>query len=214
MNANKLWWIEERMKKTVEKLKAHDFDAVYVKTKDDAVKEIHKYVTSETKVGVGGSITIRELGILEPLKERGNIVYDHWAAGDSRGEQSREIRKSQLTSDLFLSSSNAVTMEGELVNVDGIGNRVSAITFGPKKVIIVAGYNKIVKNVDAAIKRVRNEATPPNSRRLNINTPCAKIGTCTDCDSPDRSCRVLVIHERKPMLTDMLIILVGEELGY
>jgi L-lactate utilization protein LutB len=213
MNANKLWWIEERMKKTVDKLKAHDFDALVVKTREDAVREIHKYVTPDTKVGVGGSITIRELGILEPLKEKGNIVYDHWAAGLSK-EQSREIRKSQLTSDLFLSSSNAVTMEGELVNVDGIGNRVGAITFGPKKVIIVAGYNKIVKNVEEAIKRVRNEATPPNSRRLNINVPCAKIGTCVDCDSPDRSCRVMVIHERKPALTDMLIILVGEELGY
>ena len=213
MNANKLWWIEERMKKTVDKLKAHDFDALVVKTREDAAREIYKYVTPGTKVGVGGSITIRELGILEPLKERGNIVYDHWAAGLSR-EQSREIRKSQLTSDLFLSSSNAVTMEGELVNVDGIGNRVGAITFGPKKVIIVAGYNKIVKNLDAAIKRVRNEAAPPNSRRLNLNAPCAKIGTCTDCDSPDRSCRVMVIHERKPALTDMLIILVGEELGY
>lgn len=213
MDPNKEWWIEQRCKKTAEKLKGHDFEAIYVKTKGEAIQEILRFATPMTKVGVGGSITIRELGVLDQLKARGSTILDHWVPGLSR-EQSLEIRKAQMTSDLFLSSSNAVTMNGELVNIDGIGNRVNSINFGPKKVILVAGYNKIVGDMDEAIKRVRNEASPPNARRLGLDVPCAKLGWCADCNSPDRACRVIVIHERKPMLTDIFVILVGEELGY
>ena len=213
MDPHKEWWIEQRCKKTVEKLKGHNFETIYVKTKEEAVREILGFVTPVTRVGVGGSITIRELGILDQLKARGNTVFDHWVPGLSRTE-SLEIRKAQMSSDLFLSSSNAITLNGELVNIDGIGNRVNAINFGPKKVILVAGFNKIARDVDEAIKRVRNKATPPNARRLGLDVPCAKLGWCVDCNSPDRACRVIVIHERKPMLTDILVILVGEELGY
>jgi hypothetical protein len=213
MDPNKEWWIEQRCKKTAEKLKDHNFEAIYVKQREMAVREILKLVTPVTKVGVGGSVTIRELGILDPLKVKGNTILDHWIPGLS-GEKSLEIRKAQMSSDLFLSSSNAITMNGELVNIDGIGNRVNAINFGPKKVVLFAGYNKIVGDVDEAIKRVRNEATPPNAKRLGLDVPCAKLGWCVDCNSPDRVCRVIVIHERRPIFTDMLVILVGEELGY
>ena len=213
MDSNRVWWIERRCQKTVEKLKAHDFDAIYLKTKEEAAQEILKYVTPDTKIGVGGSVTLRELGVLDTLKSRGNTVYDHWTPGLSR-EESLEIRKAEMTSDLFLSSSNAVTLHGELVNIDGFGNRVNAMTFGPGKVILVVGYNKIAGDVEEALKRVRNVATPPNSKRLNMDVPCAKLGFCVDCNSPHRACRIVVIHERKPMATNMLIILVGEELGY
>ncbi len=194
-------------------MKAHGFEAIYVKTKGDAAEEIMRYVTPSARVGAGGSITIRSLGILEQMRARGQTVLDHWVPGLSK-EQSLEIRKAQMTSDLFLSSSNAITMDGELVNIDGIGNRVNAITFGPGKVILVAGYNKIVTDVSEAIKRVKNEASPPNTRRLGYDLPCAESGSCADCNSPSRACRVIVIHERKPFFTDILVILVGEELGY
>ena len=213
MDPNKEWWIEERMRKVVEKLKAHDFEALYVKTKEEAVKEIRKYIIPDMKIGVGGSVTIRELGILDEFRARGNVIYDHWIPGLSK-EESLRFRKSQMTSDLFLSSVNAITMNGELVNIDGVGNRVNGTIFGPGKVVLVAGYNKIVEDVQEAIKRTKNVAAPINAKRLNIDVPCAKLGKCVDCNSPQRICRVVVIHERKPMLTDMLIILVGEELGY
>jgi hypothetical protein len=213
MDPNKEWWIEERMRKVVEKLKAHDFEALYVKTKEEAVKEVRKYIIPDMKIGVGGSVTIRGLGILEELRARGNVIYDHWIPGLSK-EESLRFRKSQMTSDLFLSSINAITMNGELVNIDGVGNRVNGTIFGPGKVVLVAGYNKIVEDVQEAIKRIKNVAAPINARRLSIDVPCAKVGKCVDCNSPQRICRVVVIHERKPMLTDMLIILVGEELGY
>lgn len=213
MDQNKQWWMEERAKKAVERLEAHDFKAVYVKSKAEAVEEILKHPVPNAKIGTGGSVTIRELGILDPLKNRGHFLYDHWAPGLTK-EESLKTRKLQMTSDLFLSSVNAVTLTGELVNIDGIGNRVNATNFGPGKVILVAGYNKIVEDVQEAIERIKNVAAPINARRLHIDVPCAKLGKCVDCNSPNRICRVIVIHERKPTLTDMLVILVGEELGY
>ena len=213
MDAVKRVWIEEKMKRAVEKLKDHDFAATCFKTKEEAVKEIWRHITPEMKVGVGGSLTIREIGILDQLRAKGHLVYDHWAPGLSR-EDSLRIRKSQMTSDLFLSSSNAVTMNGELVNIDGAGNRVNSITFGPGKVIVVSGFNKLVEDVQEAIKRIKNVVTPMNARRLKTDVPCAKTGRCADCNSPDRLCRAVVILERKPLLTDIMVILVGEELGY
>jgi len=213
MDPNKAWMMEERCKKTVEKLKAHDFEAVFVKTKEEASAEIWKYVTPKARVGVGGSLSVRELGILSQMEAKGSILLDHWKPGLSK-EEILGIRKSQPSCDLFLGSVNAVTLNGELLNIDGTGNRTNASVFGPGKVILVAGYNKIVENVQEGINRIRNVAAPLNARRLNVDVPCAKIGKCVDCNSPNRICRVLVIHERKPIFTDMLIILVGEELGY
>ncbi|OGQ11722.1 MAG: lactate utilization protein C [Deltaproteobacteria bacterium RBG_19FT_COMBO_46_12] len=213
MDSIKQWWIEERSKKAIEKLKANEFKAIYVETREGAVQEIWKYITPKLRIGVGGSLTIRELGILEKLEEQGNAVYNHWKPGLSK-ENVLEIRKFQMTSDLFLSSVNAITLNGELVNIDGIGNRVNSINFGPGKVILVVGYNKIVDDVQEAIHRIKNFAAPLNARRLNIDVPCAKVGKCVDCNSPNRICRVIVIHERKPSLTDILIILVGEEMGF
>ena len=213
MDPNKEWWIEEKVKKTIGNLETHEFKALFVKNKQGAVEEIWKHITPNQRVGVGGSVTIRELGILGQLEARGHTLYDHWKPGLSK-EKVLEVRKSQMTSDLFLSSTNAVTLNGELVNIDFAGNRTNATTYGPGKVILVAGYNKIVEDVQEAIKRIKNVAAPINARRLNMDVPCAKVGKCVDCNSPNRICRVVVIHERKPALTDMLVILVGEELGY
>jgi len=213
MDPIKEWWVEEKAKKAIEKLVAHEFKALYVKTKEEGVQEVWKHVTPKQRIGVGGSLTVRGLGILEKLEAEGHTLYNHWKPGLSK-ENNLEIRKSEMTSDLFLSSSNAITLNGELVNIDGIGNRVNSINFGPGKVILVVGYNKIVEDVQEAIKRIKNVAAPLNAKRLNIDVPCAKAGKCVDCYSHNRICRVIVIHERKPSLTDVLIILVGEELGF
>jgi len=213
MDSIKQWWVEEKAKKAIEKLVAHEFKAIYTKTKEEAVEELSKHIAPGQKIGVGGSVTIRGLGILEKLKAQGYTIYDHWKPGLST-ENALEIRKSQMTSDLFLTSVNAVTLNGELVNIDGIGNRINSINFGPGKVILVVGYNKIVEDVHEGIRRIKNVAAPLNARRLNIDVPCAQVGKCVDCNSPNRICRVLVIHERKPSWTDILIILVGEELGF
>jgi L-lactate utilization protein LutB len=213
LDANQDWWIEERMKRTIERLKAHDFEALYVKTKEEATQQILKHVRPETRVGAAGSVTIRQLGLLDSLRATGHVVYDRWVPGLTQ-EERLQLGKSQMSCDLFLCSVNAVTMTGELVNIDGSGNRVNGTIFGPGKVILVAGYNKIVTDMQTAMDRVKNVAAPINAKRLKVEVPCAKTGRCMDCDSPHRICRVTVIHERKPFDADVLIILVGEELGY
>jgi hypothetical protein len=213
MDPIKEWWIEKMARDTIEKLEAHEFKSLYVRMKEQATKEIWKYITPNTRVGAGGSVTIRELGILDQLKARGNIIYDVWNTPLPQ-EESVQIRKNQMTSDLFLSSVNAITMNGQLVNIDGMGNRVNATNFGPKQVILVAGYDKIVDDVEGAIKRIKNVTAPMNAKRLNLDVPCAKLGKCVDCNSPNRMCRIVVIHEWKPTWTDILVILVREELGY
>jgi hypothetical protein len=213
MDPNKQWWIEERAKKAIEKLEAHGFSAIYVRTKEEAVQEIWKHITPKQRIGVGGSLTIRELGILDRLEAQGCTVYDHWKPGLSK-ETIVSIRKSQMTSDLFLSSVNAITLNGELINIDATGNRVNATIFGPGKVILVSGYNKIVEDIQEGIKRIKDVAAPMNAKRLNVDVPCVKLGKCVDCNSPNRICKVIVIHERKPSLTDMFVIIVGEELGF
>jgi hypothetical protein len=125
------------------------------------------------------------------------------------------LMRRQLTCDLFLSGTNALTLSGELVNIDATGNRVAAMFFGPRKVIVVAGRNKLVDGtVHDAIQRVKNRATPPNSRRLNFKTPCASTGFCSDCNSPDRLCRVTTVIDRKPRFTDVRVLVVNADLGF
>ncbi len=213
MDPIKEWWIEERARRAIEKLEAHDFKAIYLRDRESAVEEVLRQVSPKQRIGTGGSVTIRELGILERLEAQGHSLYNHWKPGLSK-EVVLEIRKSQMTSDCFLSSVNAITLNGELVNIDGIGNRVNSIHFGPGKVILVAGFNKIVEDIQEAIKRIRNVSAPLNARRLNIDVPCARLGKCVDCNSPNRICRIISIIERRPSLTDILIIIVGEELGF
>lgn len=213
MDPIRQWWIEERAKRVIQSLESHDFKALFVKEREEAKKEIRNHLSPGMKIGIGGSVTLREIGVVEMLEKEGYLLYDHWKGGLSK-EETLATRKSQMTSDLFLASANAITLQGEIVNIDGFGNRVTSTIFGPGKVILVVGYNKIVENVEEAIRRIKNVATPLNAKRLNLDLPCAKVGRCVDCNSPDRICRVIVIHERKPFLTDILVILVGEELGY
>ncbi|MCW4039007.1 MAG: lactate utilization protein [Candidatus Bathyarchaeota archaeon] len=213
MNEVQQWHTAKRVERTVNALKENGFEAVYASTRTDALQEVLNRVPTDALVGVGGSITVRELGLIDALNQRGHQVAEHWSS-DLSPDERMAIRRQQLTSDVFLTSSNAITESGHLVNVDGAGNRVAAMIFGPKKVIVVAGVNKIVKNLEAALDRVNNVAAPMNAKRLNRKTPCAVTGQCTDCRSPERICNVTTIINRKPGRTDVTVLLVGEELGY
>ncbi|MCL6477160.1 MAG: lactate utilization protein [Peptococcaceae bacterium] len=205
---------EERAKKVVAALNKNLFEALYAPGREQAVEEILKRIPAGATVGAGGSVTLREINILEILKKRGHTVYDHWQQGLDPAEVD-EIRRRQLTSDVFLSSSNAVTSEGHLVNIDGAGNRVASMVFGPKKVIVVVGINKIVRDREAAIVRIKNEAAPKNFYRMNLPTPCAKTTFCTDCSPPARFCRVTAVTEVKPGgIPEFVVIIVGENLGF
>lgn len=200
-------------KKVVQALQKNNFQAEYVEDKETAIRRLLELIPIEGTVGVGGSVTIEELKITDQLAARGNKVYWHNTPGLDP-EEAQEIRIKQQTCDCFLTSTNAVTLDGILVNEDGTGNRVSAMIFGPKKVIVVTGINKIVKDVEAAIERIEMIAGPQNCLRLNYNTPCTKLGYCQDCQSERRICNVTTIMRKRPRLTDITVLIIGEELGY
>lgn len=209
------WFEEDRGRRAAEALKKRDFKAHYVETQDKAKEMILKEVPPGAIVGVGGSVTIREMKVLEDLRARGHKVLDHWEIPRSALEESFQMRRAQQVCDVFLTSSNAITQDGRLVNTDGSGNRVNAMTFGPKKAIVVAGVNKIVPDLDRALRRIKEVAVPLNCRRLNFSPPCIQAGKCVDCRVPQRSCRITTIIEWKPpFISDYLVIIVGENLGY
>lgn len=213
MNEHVCWHHDLVGERAAEALRRNDFDAVYCRSAEEAAEEVLRLVPENGTVGLGGSWTVKELGVVEKLKARGNIILDHGAPGLENDERVR-IRRAQLTADAFLTGSNAVTMDGRLVNTDGSGNRVAAMIFGPGKVIVVAGVNKIVRDVEEAEERIRKTAAPINNKRLNLPNPCVKTGECMDCQGPTRICNVTTILHKRPKLTEMHVILVGEELGF
>ena len=213
MNEHVRWHHDLVGERVAEALRRNDFDAVYCKSAAEAAEEVLRLVPENGTVGLGGSWTVKELGVVEKLKARGNIILDHGAPGLENDERVR-IRRAQLTADAFLTGSNAVTMDGRLVNTDGSGNRVAAMIFGPGKVIVVAGVNKIVRDVEEAEERIRKTAAPINNRRLNLPNPCVKTGECMDCQGPTRICNVTTILHKRPKLTEMHVIIVGEALGF
>ncbi len=201
------------VKRCIENLRKNGFDAHLLEDIDDAKGMILRMCSPYQTFGIGGSDTIRSMNIVSELKRLGKTVYDHWIDGISKEEDLR-IRLAQGRCDCFMCSANAITEEGEIVNVDGIGNRVSAICFGPKKVIIVSGINKIVPDLNSAIKRIKEIAAPLRAKSLGLNTPCVKTGKCSNCDSPQRICRITTILHKRPMLTDISVIIVNKEMGY
>ena len=198
---------------TLKRLKKNGMGAFYYPTAREAAEEILRQIPREATVGLGGSITVREMGIPEALIKRGQKVYDHWQ------EKTRPARTAvgrlQQHSDCFLTSTNALTLDGKLVNVDASGNRVTSMIFGPSHVIVVTGINKIVLDLEAGLARLKKIAAPKNCQRRKDPTPCAKDLVCQDCESPHRLCRVTTIIERKPYgLERLSVYIVGEELGY
>ena len=207
------WHNETIGLKAVEALKKNGFSALYFQNGEEASEFIMSNIQAGDKVGFGGSVTIKSLGIQEKSKSMGVIILDHNDPTLSP-EEKMETMRGELLSDVFLCSSNAVTLEGELVNIDGVGNRVAAMSFGPKKVIVVVGVNKICKNEAAAFGRLEQIAAPKNCKRLNMPNPCTKTGVCMDCRSEARACRIYSIIKRKPMRTDITVVVIGDDLGF
>jgi L-lactate utilization protein LutC len=205
------------LSRTQEALERNQFKALVASSKADATNKVLELIPSNAKVRVGGSMTIRELGIIEALTRRGNRVVHHWQPSMPVSDWLPFMMEAH-NSDVFLCSSNAVTEDGKLVNIDSTGNRVASMMFGPKKVIVVAGKNKIVKDVNAGLKRLKKVAGPLNAKRHNlVELPCVSTGLCTDCDSPKRICRAITIVERAPnrvKAPNITVILVAEDLGF
>ena len=203
-----------RLEEVAAALRRRGFSAECFATGAAAAARVTELAADARSVGFGGSMTVAALGLAETLAAAGKEIWRH---GDPkwRPEEKMDVMRRELTCDLFLTSANALTADGRLVNIDGNGNRVAASIFGPKRVVFVVGRNKIVDGgIDAAIDRIKREACPPNCRRLNKKTPCAATGVCADCSSPDRICSVTVVMDRRPSRTDVQVLLVDEDLGY
>jgi len=206
------WFQEKQVERTVMALKKNNFEAVFVPDSKTALEEVMKQIPDGATVGVGGSVTLGQVGILKALeKKKIHLIWPNQQAKDM-DERMELIRKS-FSSDIFLSGTNAVTEDGRLFNVDATGNRVGAMFIGPKKTIIVTGVNKIVKDLEAAEKRVKEWVAPQNAKRLGKKTPCVETGVCGDCSSPDRICNIYVTLAKQPSRTEVVVILVGETLG-
>lgn len=183
----------------------------------DTSKEAVKFMTdsiSGKTVGIGGSMTVKEMGLDTALAEN-NTVYWHWLPEQVQklGSQ-KAVRDMAQTAEIYISSVNALAETGQIVNIDGSGNRISSIAYGHEKVYFIVGINKIAENLDKAIWRARNIAAPLNAQRLNKKTPCAKnADKCYDCSSPERICNGFLILERPMSGMEMTVILVNEDLG-
>lgn len=199
----------------IKKMEKRQFEACYCPTKEDAFQKVLSYFTEGCSVSFGGSVTLQELGLKDYLQnENGkSLTYINRDLAKTT-EDKRKIFAEAALSDYYLMSSNAITMDGELVNIDGIGNRVAALCFGPSNVIIIAGMNKIATDEKAARDRVRSLAAAPNAIRLNYNTPCAVTGSCGNCLSPECICGQIVTTRFSRVPGRIKVILVGEELGY
>ncbi len=208
------WKYEQKCLKTIEALKKNAFSAYYFSNRNEALLYINEQLKIAKSIGVGGSMTIAQLGLHDIIISLGKEVYNHNQPGLTQSEKLEIMRKAIFT-DIYFTGANAITTNGEIINIDATGNRVAAMLFGPKKVIVVAGKNKIVEgDIFTAIKRVKDWASPPNAKRLNFKTPCADTGFCSNCNSPDRICRIIAVIEKKPRLTDFEVILINEDLGF
>jgi len=200
------------VKEVIQGLTKNQIGGRYVRTRHEAAEMILSMIPTGAKVGFGGSLTLDELGIKDTLRTGDFCFIDRNIPGLTP-EQVFHLRRETLLCDIFLCSTNAITKDGQLVNIDGIGNRIAALTFGPRKVIVVAGVNKIVKDVEHALERLREHAAPLNARRRGDKTPCVRTGICSDCRSPDRICCITSIISFQHDKDRITVILVGEDLG-
>lgn len=181
------------------------------KNASEVTASLLEAIRPEDTVAFGGSVTLQELKAYEVLKDRGQQVLWHWKVPK---EEAAQLRRNALNADVYVTSSNAVIEDGRLLNIDGTGNRVAAMIFGPPRVIVIAGRNKLAPDYAAALERIQTVACPKNAERLNRNVPCRYTGKCQDCRSPERMCQFTVTIENHPDGSAVEVWLVDEELGY
>ena len=210
------------IEKTMENLRKNNMDAYFAENKEEALLLIKSLLKNGETVGVGGSVTLNEVGVLDLLRNGDYNFLDRYKEGLNR-EDITEIFRKSFFSDSYITSSNAITEEGELYNVDGNANRVAAMLFGPSSVIVVAGKNKIVENLKSAEKRVKTIAAPLNVKRLSMKTYCSEKGACmgaedeklcAGCMSEDRICASYTVMARQRIKGRVKVIIVNENLGY
>jgi L-lactate utilization protein LutB len=210
MDKNTLQMNRVRAVRAVENLKKNKFDAHFVESVAQMKELIATMIPEGVSVAVGGSMTLFETGIIDWVRQQPVTFYDRYNPDNDVQEMFRKA----FISDVFVTSTNAVTLEGELLNVDAGGNRTAAMIFGPKKVLVIAGINKLVKNMAEAELLIKRTARPMNNERLNTNNPCRLVGECTECITESRICSVFVRIARSQIRDRISVILVNENLGY
>jgi len=230
ISQEKKWYYEQRAKTAIKNLQKKNMEAQYVSSREEALASVMQMIPVHAIVARGDSMSVDQIGIIEEIQKRNqNRIIDAMER-DTEGryvipdrEKRKAIAREVFSADIFLVGANAVTLDGRLVNIDGWGNRVSAMIFGPNKVIVIAGVNKIVKNVDEALERIHNFAAPLNAQRHALkhhhpdfgDLPCARTGICIDCNHDWRICRATVVIDGSMVFDKgrINVVLVGEGLG-
>jgi L-lactate utilization protein LutB len=205
--------IEKRVQETIKNLKKNNMNGYYAKSNKELFKLLDTLIEENDTVSVGGSMTLFETGVIDYLKTL-NIRYLDRYKDNLQPADRKQLYRDVFSSNVYLSSTNAITVKGELYNVDGTGNRVAAMIYGPDKVIIISGFNKIVDDIEEAKKRNKFISAPANVKRLNRNTPCLKTGYCVDCKSIDKICNIHTIINNQIDKDRIHVIILNEQYGY
>lgn len=213
MDNNVLWYLEEQIKRTINNLRKRNMAGFFVRDDVELERLLKELIDENSVVGVGDSMTLFEIGAIDFLR-KGNYTFLDKYRECITSEEKKQIYIQNFSADTFICSTNALTEDGELYNIDGNGSRVAPMIYGPKQVILVTGINKLVKNIEEAEKRVRNYSAPIDAKRLGKNTPCTTLGYCVDCKSPNRICNDFTIIRGQFIKDRIKVIIVGKQLGY
>lgn len=213
MNENIKWVNEKKIEKTINNLKKNNISGYYVKDNDELINLIKDIAKEGEVVSVGGSMSLFESKVIELLRSGRYEFLDRYKK-DLTQEDIKEIYRKSFFADTYFASANAITENGEIFNVDGNGNRVAAILYGPDKVVLIVGVNKIVKNIEQAVARNRAISGPANAKRLNLSTPCVKTGQCMECNIEDRICCEYTVIKRQRNPKRMHVIFINDTLGF
>lgn len=209
MNENIYKRNELLARKVIKGLESRNMTGYYVADKEEALKKVLEIIPEGSSVTMGGSMSANEIGLVEAVKSDKYKFIDRYTAADKHAAELEAYN-----ADFYLASANAITEDGILVNIDGNANRVSAIAYGPKKVIFIVGMNKVCDDIDGAIKRARNVAAPINAQRFGLSTPCSETGSCFNCKSPDTICCQFLITRYSKHEGRIHVVLVNDNLGF
>lgn len=203
---------EKKGKMLVEHLKSRHFDAYYCATREDALRQALELIPEGSSVGWGGATSALEIGLLDAIRHGNYLAYDRESV--ETDEEREAILRKCFGADFFITGANALSLDGQMVNIDGAGNRVAAIVYGPRNVLVIAGMNKVCDTLDGAVQRARTVAAPINQQRFLHPTPCAQTGVCADCKSIRCICNQILITRHCRPQGRIQFIIVGEELGF
>lgn len=204
-------YYEKRGKMLVKNLQSRHFDAIYCATREEALKKALKWIPEGASVGWGGAMSAQQIGLIDAVCQGNYTALDREKCTNQ--EERDAVAAKCLTADVFLTGANGMSIDGQMVNIDGTGNRVAAIIYGPKTVLVIAGMNKVTDSLEDAVKRARTVAAPANQQRFGLDNPCTVTGTCADCKSKSCICNQIVITRHCRPQGRIKFVLVGEDLG-